>query len=82
MYSFLFPIVLFSNVSLSISNVLDFTAIINKMNSSFSYLFVINSDGYVHNIHNHFKIFSINMLYAIRINLGIPNNSKEYKTSK
>lgn len=51
----------------------------NKMNSAFAYLFDVDSNGYMHNIHNHFKKLSINTLDVININLDTPNDPKLIK---
>lgn len=53
--------------------------LVNKISSPFAYLFDVDYDGHVHNIHDHFKISSINKLDVININLDIPNDPKEIK---
>lgn len=56
--------------------------LINKISSSFAYLFDVDSNGHVHSIHNHFKISSINTLDAININLNTPDDPKIIKFGK
>lgn len=49
------------------------------MNFPFAYFFYIYFDGHVHSIYKQFKMLSINILDAININLGIPDDPKEIK---